>query len=246
MVAYWKRFEKVEKEHRRKAEKEAQEQRKMDLELREMKRQQRKLNFLITQTELYAHFMARKLTGETDEDKMKILSQLDEGESGSSRAVNGGMVTDVASSDYDSQGMKQTALDNVERAYQTQQSRTNRFDQVSSLRKSSPVKPAEDSFANPSIGTEGERPQPSIFEGKLKGYQLKGMNWLSNLYNQGINGILADEMGLGKTVQSIAFLAHLAEAQSIWGPFLIISPASTLHNWQQEFSKFLPVFKVRG
>ena len=27
------------------------------------KRQQRKLNFLITQTELYAHFMARKSTG---------------------------------------------------------------------------------------------------------------------------------------------------------------------------------------
>jgi len=39
----------------------------------------------------------------------------------------------------------------------------------------------------------------------------QGMNWLVNLYDQGINGILADEMGLGKTVQSIAFLAHLAE-----------------------------------
>ena len=36
MMAYWKRFEKVEKEHRKKAEKEAQEQRKMDLELREV------------------------------------------------------------------------------------------------------------------------------------------------------------------------------------------------------------------
>jgi len=40
---------------------------------------------------------------------------------------------------------------------------------------------------------------------------LQGMNWLANLYDQGINGILADEMGLGKTIQSIAFLAHLAE-----------------------------------
>ncbi len=40
---------------------------------------------------------------------------------------------------------------------------------------------------------------------------FQGMNWLINLYDQGINGILADEMGLGKTVQSIAFLAHLAE-----------------------------------
>jgi len=40
------------------------------------------------------------------------------------------------------------------------------------------------------------------------------MNWLVNLYDQGINGILADEMGLGKTIQSIAFLAHLAEVST--------------------------------
>lgn len=28
----------------------------------------------------------------------------------------------------------------------------------------------------------------------LKEYQLKGLNWLANLYEQGINGILADEV----------------------------------------------------
>ena len=26
--------------------------------------------------------------------------------------------------------------------------------------------------------------QPAIFRGTLKGYQLKGMNWLANLYDQ--------------------------------------------------------------
>lgn len=31
---------------------------------------------------------------------------------------------------------------------------------------------------------------------------------------------------------------------AVWGPFLIISPASTLHNWQQEMARFVPVFKV--
>lgn len=31
---------------------------------------------------------------------------------------------------------------------------------------------------------------------------------------------------------------------AVWGPFLIISPASTLHNWQQEIAKFVPDFKV--
>ena len=71
------------------------------------------------------------------------------------------------------------------------------------------------------------------------------MRWLVSLFDQGINGILADEMGLGKTVQSIATLAHLAERENIWGPFLIIAPASTLHNWEQEFRKFVPTFKVR-
>ena len=36
MLVYWKRFDKVEKEHRKKAEKEALEQRKQDEEMREV------------------------------------------------------------------------------------------------------------------------------------------------------------------------------------------------------------------
>lgn len=52
----------------------------MDVELMEAKRQRRKLNFLITQTELYAHFMQRKLnaTEDVDDDTDRILMQLDE------------------------------------------------------------------------------------------------------------------------------------------------------------------------
>lgn len=61
-----------------------------------------------------------------------------------------------------------------------------------------------------------------------------GLQWLVGLYENGLNGILADEMGLGKTVQAIAFMAHLAETKGIWGPFLVVAPASTLHNWQAE------------
>lgn len=40
--------------------------------------------------------------------------------------------------------------------------------------------------------------QPKMLMAQLKEYQLKGLNWLATLYEQGINGILADEMGLGK------------------------------------------------
>ncbi len=54
----------------------------------------------------------------------------------------------------------------------------------------------------------------------------------------------ADEMGLGKTVQSIAVLCQLAEAKGIWGPFIVVGPASTLHNWQKELAKFAPVRQV--
>lgn len=40
------------------------------------------------------------------------------------------------------------------------------------------------SLSNPSIHAGEDIPQPTIFNGKLKGYQLKGMNWLANLYEQ--------------------------------------------------------------
>lgn len=36
--------------------------------------------------------------------------------------------------------------------------------------------------------------QPKLLTCTLKDYQLKGLKWLANLYEQGINGILADEM----------------------------------------------------
>ncbi|XP_059148213.1 chromatin-remodeling ATPase INO80-like isoform X2 [Physella acuta] len=233
MLIYWKRFEKVEKEHRKRAEKEALEQRKLDIELREAKRQQRKLNFLITQTELYAHFMARKITGEGSQHQESILAHLDERNKGkNSRHINAGVLEDeLLDDDYDGEAMKKLALSNAETAYSKNILERKAFD--------------ADALSGAGSETDSlKSAQPDMFAGKLKGYQLKGMNWVANLYNQGINGILADEMGLGKTVQSIAFLAYLAEVQNIWGPFLIIAPASTLHNWQQEVSRFTPRFKV--
>ncbi|XP_074643398.1 chromatin-remodeling ATPase INO80-like [Tubulanus polymorphus] len=230
MLTYWKRFEKVEKDIRKRAEKEALEQRKMDLEMVELRRQQRKLNFLITQTELYAHFMARKITGVDNQEE--ILGRLDEEKPKRQVELSGGIVHDNLQDGYDCDKVKKTALKNAEEAYNTHQSKIHVFDDE-----------IKGSGLNPTISSDAERPQPSLFEGNLKGYQLKGMNWLANLYSQGINGILADEMGLGKTVQSIAFLAHLAETYGIWGPFLIVAPASTLHNWQQEIARFMPKFK---
>uniref|UniRef100_A0A8C5D4H1 Chromatin-remodeling ATPase INO80 n=1 Tax=Gadus morhua TaxID=8049 RepID=A0A8C5D4H1_GADMO len=247
MMLYWKKYDKVEKEHRKRAEKEAQEQRKLDEEMREAKRQQRKLNFLITQTELYAHFMGGK--GEMTPEE--ILSKLEDPPPAQRQTDAGGAVKlTVGQDDYDSGFYKSQALRNAREAYQIHQEKTRTFDDETKDSRSAAAGSGSGfgdsySLANPSIQAGEDIPQPVCFNGKLKGYQLKGMNWLANLYEQGINGILADEMGLGKTVQSIALLAHLAERENIWGPFLIISPASTLNNWHQEFTRFVPKFKVR-
>ncbi|XP_076633272.1 chromatin-remodeling ATPase INO80 [Colletes latitarsis] len=224
MQSYWKRYDRVERETRRRLEKEAEEQRKMDVELIEAKRQQRKLNFLITQTELYAHFMSRKLGKASPEEQLRILNQLDEEKNPRLVGID----------DYDSEIMKQKAKRNATEAFDNERARAKQFDTAA----------ASQELRLSDTPENLEHPQPSIFKGNLKGYQLKGMNWLANLYDQGISGILADEMGLGKTVQSIAFLCHVAERYSVWGPFLIISPASTLHNWQQEMARFVPMFKV--
>ncbi|KAK9889417.1 hypothetical protein WA026_004689 [Henosepilachna vigintioctopunctata] len=221
-IAYWKRSRRLDREVKKRMEKEAEEQRKIDHELIEAKRQQRKLNFLITQTELYAHFMSKKLGTASAEEQLRILNQLDEEKNPRLALIDG----------YDSDAMKEKAKKNAEEAFFNERSRTKHFDIE-----------ANSTFIE-NLDTVGEQPQPKIFRGKLKGYQLRGMNWLANLYSQGISGILADEMGLGKTVQSIAFLCHIAEKYAVWGPFLIISPASTLHNWQQEIAKFVPTFKV--
>ena len=77
----------------------------------------------------------------------------------------------------------------------------------------------------------------------MRNYQLEGLDWLTSLYENGLNGILADEMGLGKTIQTISFIAFLRE-KGIGGPFLIAAPLSTTSNWVAEFKKWTPKIPV--
>lgn len=69
---------------------------------------------------------------------------------------------------------------------------------------------------------------------QLRSYQLEGLNWLLYCYHRRQNSILADEMGLGKTIQSTSFLNHLHTKLNIQGPFLIVTPLSTIGNWERE------------
>ena len=96
-------------------------------------------------------------------------------------------------------------------------------------------------------GSDGHAVQvPFLLHGgaMLRSYQREGLDWLVSMHDRRLNGILADEMGLGKTLQTIALLAHLASHKCVWGPHLIIAPTSTLLNWEAEFRRWCPAFRV--
>lgn len=61
MQVFWKKNEKEERDVRKREQKEAMDRLKIEEEKREAARQARKLEFLISQTELYSHFVGSKL-----------------------------------------------------------------------------------------------------------------------------------------------------------------------------------------
>ncbi|GFS95920.1 helicase domino [Nephila pilipes] len=85
---------------------------------------------------------------------------------------------------------------------------------------------------------------PFLLKHALREYQHIGLDWLNAMFEKKLNGILADEMGLGKTIQTISVLAHLACEKGVWGPHLIVVPTSVMLNWEMEFKKWCPAFKI--
>ena len=259
MMSFWKRNEREERDLRRVAEKQELENAKKAEADRESNRQKRKLNFLISQTELYSHFIGRKI--KTDEverstDSVDVATSTEKVQPGKASAHTIGLpdslgevgtkVTNFEDLDFDAEDetvLKQAAMANAQNAVQEAQDRARAFNGEEGQLQAQ-FDDGEMNFQNPTSLGDVDVSQPKMLTAQLKEYQLKGLNWLVNLYEQGINGILADEMGLGKTVQSISVMAYLAEKHNIWGPFLVIAPSSTLHNWQQEIARFVPDIKV--
>ncbi|CAN0907835.1 Chromatin-remodeling ATPase INO80 [Linum grandiflorum] len=251
MLLFWKRVDKEMAELRKKEEKEAAEALKREQELREAKRQQQRLNFLIQQTELYRHFMQDKQSSQPSEPLPLEAETMDAEQMG----LTSSEVQPGEESPEDAE-LRKEALKAAQDAVFKQRKLTSAFDtECSRLRESvdTEVIANDDSVAgasqidlhNPSTMPVTSTVQtPKLFNGSLKEYQLKGLQWLVNCYEQGLNGILADEMGLGKTIQAMAFLAHLAEEKNIWGPFLVVAPASVLNNWADEISRFCPELKT--
>ncbi|KAG9397048.1 SNF2 family N-terminal domain [Carpediemonas membranifera] len=85
---------------------------------------------------------------------------------------------------------------------------------------------------------------PPHVHGELLPFQLDGVNWLRAAFVVGQPGvILADDMGCGKTIQTLAFLASLAD-YGIYGPFLVVVGLSVLDNWAAEARKWCPDMHV--
>lgn len=79
---------------------------------------------------------------------------------------------------------------------------------------------------------------PANFQGRLRSYQQRGVDWLAFLRSAGLGGVLADDMGLGKTVQALAALGQVE------GPHLVVAPTTVARNWVLEAERFLPGSKV--
>ena len=107
--------------------------------------------------------------------------------------------------------------------------------------------------------------QPAGFDGTLRAYQLRGLEWLVFLDRLAIGACLADDMGLGKTIQLIALLLHeragrtpqgavdappaepsglQPPASSPVGPTLLFAPTSVVGNWVREVQRFAKSLRV--
>lgn len=213
-------------------------------EEREARRQQQRLNFLLTQTELYSHFMKNKMGDGSSTPGMKVPGGL------ASSVSPGGVLgtppptgfslgapspdsalrgfsglpmslkpADLADDAAEAEQLAAAAARRAQAAAASTFGAAAAFDQeynvgaaavgaapqqvVDDLQYEQQSQGAADvNLTQPTtMPEESGVAQPSSFRGTLKGYQLKGVQWLASLYDQGLNGILADEMGLGKTIQ---------------------------------------------
>uniref|UniRef100_A0A0B6ZJP7 SWI/SNF-related matrix-associated actin-dependent regulator of chromatin subfamily A member 5 n=1 Tax=Arion vulgaris TaxID=1028688 RepID=A0A0B6ZJP7_9EUPU len=170
-----------------------------------------RFNFLLKQTELFAHFMQTGAQagggGPTSPLKMKGRPRLIKNDE-KSKLVAAGDHRHRRTEEEEDEELLSDAKKNVNVLV--------RFE------------------ANPSY----------IKAGVMRDYQIRGLNWMISLYENGINGILADEMGLGKTLQTISLLGYMKHYRNIPSPHLVICPKSTLANWEAECLRWCPTLRA--
>ena len=184
MIVFWRRNEREERDQRKRAEKEAMDRMKAEQEEREKRRQARKLHFLISQTELYSHFVSKKLGAEVAELEQHSTAKTD------GKAIDFDAVED--------EDLMRLAQSNAASAVALQKQKMQAFDAKQKGHIVAQGEAIEMDLTNPNEAFDAvEVEQPKMLTCELKPYQLKGLKWLANLYTQGLNGILSDDMGLG-------------------------------------------------
>ena len=170
MLGFWRRNEREERELRKRAEREAQEKRRLEEEQREARRQAKKLNFLITQTELYSHFVGKKSSSASAGDNNKSTTTRPHTTPNTNTL---GVNVDFA--DVDDEVLHQEASRLAASAAAAHHARLAQFDTPSK----------EMDFMNPTTLQDAALlEQPSLLQVQLKSYQLKGLTWLASLYEQ--------------------------------------------------------------
>ena len=164
MLAFWKKNEREERDLRKRAEKEAAERRRIEEEQREARRQAKKLNFLITQTELYCHFVGRK--------QQQV-----------STSTHAALSKDTDFADIDDSVIHAEAERIAKNAAAAHQAKLEQFNNNNNNTQAN-----EMDFMNPSTLKDATiLEQPTLMQVPLKSYQLKGLTWLASLYEQVIN-----------------------------------------------------------
>ncbi|XP_038983531.1 ATP-dependent DNA helicase DDM1 isoform X2 [Phoenix dactylifera] len=176
-----------------------------------------KLDELLTQTQLYSEFLLEKMDDITFNG---MENHAEAGDEGKGKKTDRGRKR-KATTQYNTRKAKTAVAAMLTRSHET-------------------IAPEDaDLTEEERAAKEQAKLVPLMTGGKLKSYQTKGVKWLISLWQNGLNGILADQMGLGKTIQTIGFLAHL-KGKGLDGPYMIIAPLSTLSNWVNEVSRFVP------
>jgi DNA helicase INO80 len=260
VAIFWRKRGRELNDLKKRKEKLENEIKKRDEERKESELHKKRLAFLMKQSDIYAHFMAKKLGIHTNsEEAVPDPKELND------------EFKDVMIDEDMAMNNVAEIINNQRKQQQLYLQPTSGPGEVDKRAKGAPKLVRDDQnvieninlngqeitteelkqdykpfdFSNVKIDDSSQLVQtPKSFHGSLKEYQLKGLRWLDNLYEQGINGILADEMGLGKTIQAIALITHISEKKNNWGPFLIVAPSTTLYNWINELEKFAPTLSI--
>ena len=223
------------------------------------------LNFIVDQTEKYSDWLVKSLKSENDNDEdFNITEDMneDDNEETIEREEQEEQDVDHENEIKDLEADQEESIDALLKRYygidlsnSSSEKENNLPDEIQAEEKEDLTKNREmNDLASTAQAlqptgftlttTEVRTPVPFLLKHSLREYQHVGLDWLVTLYDNKLNCILADEMGLGKTIQTIALLAHLACEKGVWGPHLIVVPTSVMLNWELEFKKWCPSFKI--